>query len=150
MNTDKKAVALSIGSVWPSLSLFNPCFIRGYLTLLVIAVYVVVEIGDSRISDKHFLERRARESNPQPLAGHHISSVAASHSLTLRKSLRYISLRFVRLHVKGFCRPQCAAGAQDPMWPDRRRPPTADVAERLALSFGRFDLHQGLTGRVRR
>ena len=30
------------------------------------------------------LERRAWDSNPQPLAGHHISSVAASHSLTLR------------------------------------------------------------------
>src|SRR5205085_729557 len=29
-------------------------------------------------------ERRARGSNPQPLAGHHISSVAANHSLTLR------------------------------------------------------------------
>ena len=29
-------------------------------------------------------KRRARDSNPQPLAGHHISSVAASHSLTLR------------------------------------------------------------------
>ncbi len=28
-------------------------------------------------------QRRARDSNPQPLAGHHISSVAASHSLTL-------------------------------------------------------------------
>ena len=30
-------------------------------------------------------ERRARDSNSQPLAGHHISSVAASHSLTLRR-----------------------------------------------------------------
>ncbi len=29
-------------------------------------------------------ERRARESNPQPVSRHHISSVAASHSLTLR------------------------------------------------------------------
>jgi hypothetical protein len=29
-------------------------------------------------------KRRARDSNPQPLAGHHISSVTASHSLTLR------------------------------------------------------------------
>lgn len=33
---------------------------------------------------REFVERRARDSNPQPLAGHHISSVAASHSLTLR------------------------------------------------------------------
>jgi hypothetical protein len=32
-----------------------------------------------------FLRRRARGSNPQPLTGHHISSVAANHSLTLRK-----------------------------------------------------------------
>ncbi len=29
-------------------------------------------------------KRRARDSNSQPLAGHHISSVAANHSLTLR------------------------------------------------------------------
>ena len=29
-------------------------------------------------------KRRARDSNPQPLTGHHISSVAASHSLTLQ------------------------------------------------------------------
>ena len=34
--------------------------------------------------NKGLSQRRARESNPQPLAGHHISSVAASHSLTLR------------------------------------------------------------------
>src|SRR5215204_433460 len=32
-----------------------------------------------------FSKRRARDSNSQPLAGHHISSVAASHSLTLRR-----------------------------------------------------------------
>ena len=31
-------------------------------------------------------ERRARGSNPQPLTGHHISSVAANHSLTLLES----------------------------------------------------------------
>ena len=30
--------------------------------------------------------RRARESNPQPVSRHDISSVAASHSLTLRKA----------------------------------------------------------------
>ena len=29
-------------------------------------------------------KRRARDSNSQPLAGHHISSVAANHSLTLQ------------------------------------------------------------------
>src|SRR5262245_16946922 len=34
-------------------------------------------------------QRRARDSNPQPLAGHHISSVAASHSLTLREFGRW-------------------------------------------------------------
>ena len=28
-------------------------------------------------------KRRARDSNPQPVSRHHISSVAASHSLTL-------------------------------------------------------------------
>ena len=33
-------------------------------------------------------ERRARDSNPQPVSRHDISSVAASHSLTLRKSTR--------------------------------------------------------------
>ena len=32
-------------------------------------------------------ERRAWDSNPQPLAGHHNSNVAASHSRTLRNSL---------------------------------------------------------------
>jgi integrase len=31
--------------------------------------------------------RRARESNPQPLTGHHISNVAAHHSHTLRNSM---------------------------------------------------------------
>src|SRR4029079_13289075 len=31
-----------------------------------------------------FSKRRARDSNSQPLAGHYISSVAASHSLTLQ------------------------------------------------------------------
>src|SRR5262245_23572367 len=38
-------------------------------------------------------KRRARDSNPQPLAGHHISSVAASHSLTLRAAERFYSSR---------------------------------------------------------
>lgn len=32
---------------------------------------------------KHFLKRRARDSNPQPVARHLISSQAANHSLTL-------------------------------------------------------------------
>jgi hypothetical protein len=32
-------------------------------------------------------KRRARDSNPQPLAGHHISSVAAHHSHTLPRAL---------------------------------------------------------------
>src|SRR4051812_48221780 len=36
--------------------------------------------------DGFLQERRARDSNSQPLSGHHISSVAASHSLTLRRS----------------------------------------------------------------
>ncbi len=35
-----------------------------------------------------------------PLLGHHISSVAANHSLTLRKSLRYISLRYLHVYVQ--------------------------------------------------
>jgi hypothetical protein len=33
------------------------------------------------------IKRRARGSNPQPVSRHHISSVAANHSLTLRKRL---------------------------------------------------------------
>jgi hypothetical protein len=33
-------------------------------------------------------ERRARDLNPQPVTRHHISSVAASHSLTLRRNDR--------------------------------------------------------------
>ena len=32
-------------------------------------------------------KRRARDSNSQPVARHHISSVAASHSLTLQTAL---------------------------------------------------------------
>lgn len=32
-------------------------------------------------------QRRARGSNPQPVSRHHISNVAASHSLTLRNSV---------------------------------------------------------------
>ena len=48
-------------------------------------------------------KRRARGSNPQPLTGHHISSVAANHSLTLRKYLRYTSLRYALSAVKPFC-----------------------------------------------
>jgi hypothetical protein len=47
------------------------------------------------------LKRRARGSNPQPLTGHHISSVAANHSLTLRNCLRNIILRLALLPVKG-------------------------------------------------
>ncbi len=35
-----------------------------------------------------------------PLLGHHISSVAANHSLTLRNSLRYQSLRYEPSVVK--------------------------------------------------
>ena len=34
----------------------------------------------------HGVERRARDSNPQPLTGHFISNEAASHSLTLLSS----------------------------------------------------------------
>ena len=50
---------------------------------------------------KALRKRRARDSNPQPLSGHHISSVAASHSLTLRNSLRNLILRLALLPVKG-------------------------------------------------
>ena len=42
--------------------------------------------------DSLLRERRARDSNSQPLAGHYISSVAASHSLTL---LRFASSSIV-------------------------------------------------------
>ena len=43
----------------------------------------------------------ARTRNP--ITGHHISSVAANHSLTLRKHLSYISLRYAVSAVKPFC-----------------------------------------------
>ena len=46
-------------------------------------------------------KRRARESNPQPVARHLISSQAANHSRTLRNSLRNIILRHALLVVKG-------------------------------------------------
>ena len=36
-------------------------------------------------------QRRARGSNLQPLSGHHISSVAANHSLTLHRTLQVVS-----------------------------------------------------------
>ena len=49
---------------------------------------------------KSSTQRRARESNPQPLSGHHISSVAASHSLTLRDASHNAILRHLRLPVK--------------------------------------------------
>ena len=42
--------------------------------------------------NNRLLQRRARGSNPQPLSGHHISSVAASHSLTLRKGSKLADL----------------------------------------------------------
>jgi site-specific recombinase XerD len=50
--------------------------------------------SDTSNSNRHRLssdgneaeKRRARGSNPQPVSRHHISSVAANHSLTLRKS----------------------------------------------------------------
>ena len=48
------------------------------------------------------LKRRARESNPQRLAPHLISSQAANHSRTLRKCLRNIILRYVLLPVKAY------------------------------------------------
>src|SRR5687768_12092102 len=38
-------------------------------------------------------KRRARDSNPQPVSRHHISSVAASHSLTLRMAAVSLGLR---------------------------------------------------------
>jgi hypothetical protein len=41
----------------------------------------------AEISNCFVLKRRARDSNPQPVSRHHISSVAANHSLTLRKWL---------------------------------------------------------------
>ena len=49
-----------------------------------------------------FRKRRAWDSNPQLLSEHHISSVAASHSHTLRKRLAYSSLRYTPMGVKGF------------------------------------------------
>ena len=45
-----------------------------------------------------------------PLLGHHISSVAANHSLTLRKSLHNNSLRYALFVVKGLFTP-CAQDA---------------------------------------
>lgn len=47
-----------------------------------------------------------------PFLGHHISSVAASHSLTLRNCLRNFILRRVLSAVKGCMTPQRATGAQ--------------------------------------
>ena len=57
------------------------------------------------------LKRRARESNPQPVTRHLISSQAANHSRTLRKCLRYNSLRYLLLVVKG-CFLLCAQPAR--------------------------------------
>ena len=55
--------------------------------------------------------RRARESNPQRLARHLISSQAANHSRTLRKCLRNTILRHLLMAVKGLFA-LCATGAQ--------------------------------------
>lgn len=41
--------------------------------------------------DGFCLERRARDSNSQPLTGHHISNVTANHSLTLQQIHREAS-----------------------------------------------------------
>jgi hypothetical protein len=46
-------------------------------------------------------ERRARDSNPQPVARHLISSQTANHSLTLRKCLCTTILRYTWPSVKG-------------------------------------------------
>ena len=59
----------------------------------------------------HLSERRARESNPQRLAPHLISSQAANHSRTLRKCLRNTILRHLLMAVKGLFT-LCATGAQ--------------------------------------
>jgi hypothetical protein len=62
----------------PRQEMANPCVSRG--------------CGNDRHQvspdDANADERRARDSNPQPLAGHHISSVAANHSLTLQSAGR--------------------------------------------------------------
>ena len=49
-----------------------------------LAVFDAIRRGRDLTQVLSYQERRARDSNPQPLAGHHISSVAANHSLTLR------------------------------------------------------------------
>src|SRR5688572_10062498 len=46
------------------------------------------------------LERRARESNPQPLAGHLISNQTANHSLTLRNKRFYTFSAVARAAVQ--------------------------------------------------
>ena len=60
---------------------------------------VRVNQSDPRQSDP---QRRARDSNSQPVARHHISSVAASHSLTLQQQslTHYRSLCSVRFNAK--------------------------------------------------
>ena len=54
---------------------------------------------------KALRERRARESNPQPLTGHHISSVAASHSLTLQTCSKSIAPSTFRFDIAGIYAP---------------------------------------------
>jgi hypothetical protein len=67
----------------------------------------------------HFSERRAWDSNPQPVARHLISSQAANHSRTLRNGLRNIILRYVRLAVKGLCARRAQRARKD--WCSRIR-----------------------------
>jgi len=75
-------------------------------------------------------KRRARDSNPQPVARHLISSQAANRSRTLRKCLRNLILRYVLLLVKGlwpsaprhvsFTRPSSATIPTPPAAPPNR------------------------------
>gem|GEM_PF-6249418 len=85
-----------------------------------------------------FVERRARDSNPQPVARHHISSVTASHSLTLRKLPDMILIRPLSGKVGGLVKSHClpiGLGGE------------AIRAERLACS-GRMEAERIVPGAV--
>ena len=51
MKHGEKGLALWLDSRPAVLSVFNLCFIRGYLTFVVVTVYVAFEVGDSQLGD---------------------------------------------------------------------------------------------------
>lgn len=67
----------------------------------------------SPLRRRSLFKRRAWESNPQPVSRHHISSVTASHSLTLRKLVAKLFYAIARTIAKVATMPSLLPGRLD-------------------------------------